>query len=243
MFLKAEQIEKTFGKEKVLKKLNFELAHRQMLSILGRSGCGKTTLLKVIAGLEQTDAGQIFLDDRPMNDVPAYRRNIVYLYQEPLLFPHLNAFDNVAFGLRLRKEKESAIKAKTEEMLEQLGLSEQAGKMPGQLSGGQRQRVSFGRALIINPRMILLDEPFNALDTETRKNMQELLRSIAARFRITGIFVTHDLKEAILMGDRIALMEEGRLKVYPDKAAFIADADTGVRQEVEFWKGLFYSRQ
>lgn len=238
MFLKTTNLSKTYGKERVLQDLSFSLEAHRMMSVLGRSGSGKTTLLKIIAGLETPDGGSVELGGRAMNDVPAHQRNIVYLYQEPLLFPHLNAFENIAFGLRLRKLPEVEIRLKTSEMLDSLELGGQAKKMPGQLSGGQRQRVAFGRALIVNPRVLLLDEPFGALDTETRSAMQQLLKRMVAAFKITTLFVTHDLKEALLMGDEIALMQGGVLKKYESKAGFVRDARTGVQEEIGFWANL-----
>lgn len=238
MFLEAIDIKKTYGPEAVLRELSFQLAEHEMLSILGRSGSGKTTLLKILAGLETPDGGRVLLRGQDMGPVPPNRRNMVYLYQEPLLFPHLDVFENVAFGLRLRKLPAADVRKRVMEMLDNLELPEQARKMPHQLSGGQKQRVAFGRALIINPRVLLLDEPFGALDSETRASMQELLKRIAETFAITALFVTHSLKEALIMGDRIGLMQEGRLKVYDSKKDFIADADTGVQEELAFWRGI-----
>ncbi len=237
MYLRIENINKEFGQERVLRDLSFELAERRMLSILGRSGSGKTTLLKVIAGLEQPDTGEIWIENQLMNEVRPHQRNFVYIYQEPLLFPHLNVFENIAFGLRLRKVKEGKIKKSVIEMLAELELSDQSKKMPHQLSGGQRQRVAFGRALIINPKVLLLDEPFGALDTETRQNMQQLLKKIVELHPITSVFVTHDLKEAIVMGDEIGMMERGKLEIYKDKKAFI-NSNESVRGEIDFWKNL-----
>lgn len=237
MFLQIEQLTKHFGEESVLKELSFDLEKQKLLSILGKSGSGKTTLLKIIAGLETTDSGVIKVDNKVINDVPPQRRNIVYLYQEPLLFPHLNVFENVAFGLRLRKKKDSDIRQKVLQMLAELELSDQAAKMPTQLSGGQRQRVAFGRALIINPKVLLLDEPFGALDTETRATMQVLLKRIIAEHPITTIFVTHDLKEAIQMGDTIGVIEKGQLEIYQDKLDFI-QRNESVKREISFWQRL-----
>src|SRR5262249_13796668 len=153
-----------------------------------RSGCGKTTLLKIIAGLLDPDSGAVFLQETNINGVPAHKRNIVYLYQEALLFPHLNVFENIAFGLRLRKMPEAIIHNRTMEMIRSLELEEQREKMPHLLSGGQKQRVSFGRALIINPLLLLLDEPFGNLDVGTRAGMQEFFRTVAQKFKITSIF-------------------------------------------------------
>ncbi len=238
MLLQINHIDKTFGPEQVLRDCGLTLPAGHTLSILGRSGSGKTTLLKIIAGLEMPDRGEVLLDDRRMNDVPPQRRGMVYLYQEPLLFPHLTIFDNVAFGLRLRRLPDAEVRERTGQMLADLDLADHARKGPEQLSGGQRQRVAFGRAIIVNPRVLLLDEPFGALDTETRADMQALFQRLARRYRITSIFVTHDLKEALLMGDRLAVMDHGRLKHYADRKAFIDDGNTGVRGEMDFWRGL-----
>lgn len=238
MFLEVQNIVKSFQKEQVVKDLNFSLDTHKTLSILGKSGCGKTTMLKIIAGLEKPDAGTITLNGENINEKSPEKRSVVYLYQEDLLFPHLNVFENIAFGLRLKKLPKDEIKAKVEKMIDSLELIGQAYKMPHQLSGGQRQRVSFGRAIITNPSLLLLDEPFGSLDAGTRQRMQGLFKKLASQFNITSLFVTHDLKEAILMGDEIAFMQSGHLKVYKDKGEFISDPDTGVQDEIGFWEGL-----
>ena len=236
-FLELENIEKSFGDSSVLNRISLELEEHQTLAVLGRSGCGKTTLLKIIAGLLDSN-GRIMLDGRAMNGLLPQQRGIVYLYQESLLFPHLNVFENVAFGLRLRKLPETDIRHRVSALLEALGLSDQGLKMPTALSGGQKQRVAFGRALIIQPKLLLLDEPFGALDVETRSAMQSLFKKIASEVGITTLFVTHDLKEAVLMGDRLGYMEHGQLEIFDSLAAFIADERTGMRQEIEFWQKL-----
>lgn len=238
MFLEIKNLEKRFGNEVVVRDLNVSLQKHTTLSILGKSGCGKTTMLKIIAGLVDLDKGEILLDGKNMKGVDPAMRNTVYLYQEDLLFPHLSVFENIAFGLRVKKMADSRVKELVKEMIDNLELEGQDDKMPHQLSGGQRQRVSFGRAIIINPALLLLDEPFGSLDAGTRLNMQKLFRRLANKFSITSMFVTHDLKEAILMGDKIAYMDKGKLKVYKDKNAFIADDGTGVRKEIEFWQNL-----
>lgn len=238
MFLDVQNIQKSFGGESVLQGIDFALEARETLSILGRSGCGKTTLLKIIAGLEEADAGSLLLDGVDMMGLPPQQRGIVYLYQEPLLFPHLNVFDNIAFGLRLRKLDAGHIREQVDGMIASLELERHAAKMPHQLSGGQRQRVAFGRAIIVNPRLLLLDEPFGNLDVEIRGTMQTLFKRLAATFEITTLFVTHDLKEAILMGDRIAYMHGGKLKTYTSKEDFIADPHVGVQNEIAFWNSL-----
>lgn len=238
MFLRVEQLKKQYGLEPVLHGLDLFLEARHTLSILGRSGSGKTTLLKLIAGLEDPDAGMIQLDGQDVTGLSPQERGIVYLYQEPLLFPHLNVFENLAFGLRLRHLGEDAVHHRVGEMLESLGLQEHARKRPYQLSGGQRQRVAFGRAIIINPPLLLLDEPFGSLDSEIRADMQQLFKHLAAAYQITTVFVTHDLKEAMLMGDRLAVLRAGTLVTYPSLEAFIDDPETGVARELLFWEGL-----
>ena len=242
MLLKVQSLNKSFQSDRVLSDLSFSLNEHHNLSIVGRSGCGKTTLLKIIAGLLSADSGKIFLQETLVNEVPAHKRNIVYLYQETLLFPHLDVFENIAFGLRLRKLPENEIQEKTDQMIQSLQIHEHAHKMPHQLSGGQKQRVSFGRAFIVNPLLLLLDEPFGNLDAETRTSMQTFFRNVARQFKITSIFVTHDLKEAILMGDQIALMQKGRLEVFDSVQQFIHDPKTGVQREIEFWEGLIQKR-
>ncbi len=238
MFLEVRNLIKAFGREPVLHHLSLDLPEHETLSILGRSGCGKTTLLKLIAGLIDPDDGDIRLNDTSINHVAPQHRNIVYLYQESLLFSHLNVFENVAFGLRLRKVPSATIAEKTERMLEHLGLETHRKKRPEQLSGGQRQRVAFGRALIINPTLMLLDEPFSNLDAEIRTQMQELFKRVAQEFAITAIFVTHDLKESLIMGDRMAQMSGGKLRSFSSKEEFVNDPETGVGAELHFWESL-----
>ncbi len=238
MFLEVQHIVKSFGAEHVVKDLSFSLSAKNTLSVLGKSGCGKTTMLKTIGGLMSPDAGSIVLNGEDITLKKPEKRNIVYLYQEDLLFPHLNAYENIAFGLRIKKIPEREISHKVNAMLHSLELEEQAKKMPSNLSGGQRQRVSFGRAIITNPSLLLLDEPFGSLDSGTRQRMQELFKKLTKDYGITSLFVTHDLKEAVLMGDQIGYMQMGLLKVYPNKKDFINDPETGVQNEIQFWGSL-----
>lgn len=238
MLLSVQHINKKYKNEDVLRNISLSLDAHRTLSILGKSGCGKTTLLKIIAGIELQDSGSIVLHDVNINLLPPNKRTIVYMSQEPLLFPHLNVFENIAFGLRIRKEQHSTIKTKVNNLIEELGLTAHHCKMPVQLSGGQKQRVNFGRSLIINPPLILLDEPFGNLDTQTRAEMQLLFKQIAAQFSISSIFVTHDVKEALIMADSIGYMKDGNLKTYDNKNSFITDNNTGVQQEIDFWKKL-----
>ncbi len=235
--LDIHHLRKSFGTTTVLHDITFTLEAHQTLAVLGRSGCGKTTLLKIIAGLLDGE-GAIHLHGADITNQSPQQRGVVYLYQEALLFPHLDVFENIAFGLRLRRESAANVRERTGQMLENLDLTAHIHKMPTELSGGQKQRVAFGRALIIQPKLLLLDEPFGALDVETRTNMQGVFKRIAAAQGITAIFVTHDLKEAVLMGDRLGYMHNGQLEIYPNQAAFVQDERTGMQQEIVFWKNI-----
>ncbi len=236
--LHIQNLSKTFGNERVLADVNLHLAQHKVLSLLGSSGSGKTTLLKIIAGLEQPSSGEIFLNETEISQQPPQNRNIVYLYQEALLFPHFDVFENIAFGLRLKKQSNQAIKEKVQQMLHYLDIEKHAEKMPNQLSGGQKQRVSFGRAMVVEPKLLLLDEPFGALDSNTRQKMQSLFIKLVEQLKISALFVTHDLKEAIIMGDSIGKIQKGKLIQYESKQAFFEDETSGVKNEVDFWKGI-----
>jgi ABC-type Fe3+/spermidine/putrescine transport system ATPase subunit len=236
--LKAQNITKNFKSEQVLSNLNLKLYTGETISVLGASGSGKTTLLKILAGLERPDQGIVLIDDTDVQTIPAQKRQIVYLYQEALLFPHLDVFENIAFGLRLRKVSEKQIQQHTNQMINRLGLKGMDKKMPHQLSGGQKQRVSFGRALITNPKVLLLDEPFGSLDADTRSNMQQFFKDLANEFQITAVFVTHNVKEAILMGDRIATLTNGQLDIFDSTQEFINTGNDLVQDEIKFWRSI-----
>ena len=238
MFLEVNHIQKKYKDKQVIQDVSFGLQAHQTLSVLGKSGCGKSTLLKIVAGIEDQDNGEVILNGKNISKIKSNERNIVYLFQEPLLFPNLNVFENIAFGLRIRKMASADVEQKVGQMLESLELQDHSKKMPHQISGGQKQRVAFGRALIINPPLILLDEPFSSLDVETRATMQQLYKTIAKKFNITALFVTHDLKEALLMGDKISYMDEGLLEIFNSKKEFIEADKTGVKSEIDFWNNL-----
>ncbi|MFN7266235.1 MAG: ABC transporter ATP-binding protein, partial [Bacteroidota bacterium] len=174
MNIKVDKISVNRSGQQVLNDLSFELKDGLILSVMGRSGCGKTTLLRVIAGLGAPDSGTVGIGGRDVTNMPPQLRGAVYLYQEALLFPHLNVLENLVFGLKIRGEDKKSAEEKAGEMLEQLELTSHARKKTEQLSGGQRQRVAFGRALLVSPAVLLLDEPFSNLDSETRSAMQQL---------------------------------------------------------------------
>ncbi len=238
ILLSLRGLRKAYGKELLFDKLNIELAAQQTLVILGRSGCGKSTLLRMLAGLETLDSGAIQLQGCCIDKLPPQRRGIVYLGQEALLFDHLNVFENIAFGLRLRGLPAAEIEQRVNAMLSHLGLEAHSHKPVEQLSGGQKQRVAFGRALAIRPQILLLDEPFSSLDADIRADMQQLFRSMAAQFAITALFVTHDAEEALRIGDRFAHLQNGLLTVYASRADFINDPATGVSRKIDFWQRL-----
>ena len=239
--IEVKNLFKRYGHEAILESMSFDLLPESTLSVLGKSGCGKTTLLKILSGLEQADAGSFLVSGEEMFSLPPRLRGVVYLSQEPLLFPHFNVFDNLAYGLRLRKENPQSINRQVDQMLDQLALGDHRDKMPEALSGGQKQRVAFGRALVINPRIMLLDEPFASLDPLMRVEMQNLFMAMQKQCKITSIFVTHDLKEALVMGHSLGRMEGGQMKVYVHRGDFIREPASGVYQEAEFWNKLLTS--
>ena len=232
-----------FDGTSILQNVCLKLKEGTTLSIIGKSGSGKTTLLKILAGLQSGYSGSVELNSEPIDQMPPQKRGIVYLYQEPLLFPHLTVWENIAFGLRIRKKENGHIKHETEKMLSDLQLDGHERKLPNQLSGGQKQRVAFGRALIIRPRVLLLDEPFGSLDADTRSDMQELFSQISKQYKITALFVTHDVKEALIVGDEFGMIEHGDLKLFSSREHFINDAGTGVQDELKFWTKLIESNE
>jgi putrescine transport system ATP-binding protein len=236
--IKVDNISVSRSGVQILNNLSFELNDGNILAVMGKSGCGKTTLLRIIAGLAAADNGRISIGGRDVTGVPPQQRRAVYLYQEALLFPHLNVLENLAFGMKIKGENRINAESKAFEMLEQLDLLPHARKRSEQLSGGQRQRVAFGRALLASPAVLLLDEPFSNLDNETRAAMQQLYRKLTQERSITTVFVTHDLKEAVIMGDRLSYLENGMLHVYDNLVTFGADPRTGMQREIGFWQSL-----
>ena len=209
--LALEGVAKRYGGRTVLHDISLELAPGEFLSLLGPSGCGKTTLLRIVAGFERTDGGRVRLGEADISSLPANRRNMGMVFQAYSLFPNLSAADNVRFGLRVRRLARAEQRRRVAQMLELVGLSEQADKYPHQLSGGQQQRVALARALAIQPALLLLDEPLSALDAKVRVQLREEIRRIQRETGITTLFVTHDQEEALSISDRVAVMYAGEL--------------------------------
>jgi putative spermidine/putrescine transport system ATP-binding protein len=205
---------RVFGQARALDQMSLEIAAGELVALLGPSGCGKTTALRIVAGFEYADAGEVLIDGRDISGVPAARRDMGMVFQSYSLFPNMNALDNVAFGLRMRKVGGSARRKRAGELLEMVGLSAQAGQYPHQLSGGQQQRVALARALAVEPRVLLLDEPLSALDAKVRQQLREQIRSLQQRLGTTTLFVTHDQEEALSMSDRVGVMRAGRVRSY-----------------------------
>ena len=229
--LKLENITVSFDGETVLDNLSLSIKDGEFVTFLGASGCGKTTTLRVIAGFITPDSGDVFFDGERINDLPPHKRQVNTIFQRYALFPHLNVFDNVAFGLKNAGMKKDVIKPKVEEMLDLVNMKAFAHRKIQTLSGGQQQRVAIARALVNNPRVLLLDEPLSALDYKLRKDMQNELRRIQRATGITFIFVTHDQEEALSMSDTVVVMNEGKIQqigsptdIYNEpQNAFVAD--------------------
>lgn len=224
-------ISKSFDGETVLDNMTLEIEDKEFVTLLGPSGCGKTTTLRIIGGFESPDVGEVFFDGAKINDLPPYKRHVNTVFQKYALFPHLNVFENIAFGLRLAGLPREEIRARVEEMLSLVSLKGFEKKNVNLLSGGQQQRVAIARALINKPRVLLLDEPLGALDLKLRKDMQAELKNIQQATGITFIYVTHDQEEALSMSDTVVVMENGKIQqigsptdIYNEpKNAFVAD--------------------
>jgi spermidine/putrescine ABC transporter ATP-binding subunit len=198
--------------------LSLDVCQGEFLTLLGPSGCGKTTTLRMIAGFVKPDEGRVWLHGEDITEVPPDRRNIGMVYQQYALFPHMSVFENVAFGLRVRKLPTREIRSRVEAALDRVRLRDLTGRLPRTLSGGQQQRVALARALVIEPRVLLLDEPLSNLDAKLRREMQLELRRLQHELAVTTIYVTHDQGEALAMSDRIAVMNRGRVEQVDDPA-------------------------
>lgn len=202
------------GKNDILKDLRLSIEKGELVSLLGPSGCGKTTTLRVIAGLIEPNDGNFIVDEMDLTKVPVHKRNFGMVFQSYALFPHLTIFENVAFGLKLKKEKKASIEEKVVNMLEKTGLAEFADRYPKQLSGGQRQRVALARALVMEPKLLLLDEPLSNLDAKLRVTMRMEIKRIQRQLGITTVFVTHDQEECFSISDKVAVMNKGVIEQY-----------------------------
>ncbi|MDF1617607.1 ABC transporter ATP-binding protein [Petrocella sp. FN5] len=211
MKLRVEGIRKAFGQESVLKDIHFDAQEGKFLSILGDSGSGKSTILKIITGLVEPDDGRVFLDGEDITHKDPAQRGIAYVFQSPLLFPHLTVYENIAFGLEVKKVSKSELQKRVSELLSLLKIEELASRYPAQISGGQQQRVSIARALATKPSLILMDEPFSGLDPTLRMEMGTLIKSLQELLHLTIIFVTHDVNESLRLSDQIALIADGQI--------------------------------
>lgn len=230
MYVELKNINKHFGNFKASDNVSFGIEKGKLIGLLGPSGSGKTTILRMIAGLETPDNGDIIIDGKVINNVPASKRGIGFVFQSYALFRYMTVFENIAFGLRVLKKSDSEIKDRVAELVKLIGLDGLENRYPSQLSGGQRQRVAFARALAPNPQLLLLDEPFAAIDAKVRQELRHWLKEMIAKLGVTSIFVTHDQDEAIEVADEIIIMNKGRidqigkpLDVYSTpKTAFVA---------------------
>ena len=231
VLIRLNGICKSFDGETILDHINLEIHNKEFITLLGPSGCGKTTTLRIIGGFETPDEGDVFFDGKRINDIPPYQRQVNTVFQRYALFPHLNVFDNIAFGLRIQKCSDAQIKEKVKEMLALVNLRGFERRRVNTLSGGQQQRVAIARALVNQPKVLLLDEPLAALDLKLRKDMQNELKNIQHQTGITFIYVTHDQEEALSMSDTVVVMAHGKIQqigtptdIYNEPInAFVAD--------------------
>ncbi len=216
MSIQVQNIHKAFGDFVALGDVSLDFPTGELVALLGPSGCGKTTLLRIIAGLESADGGRVLLDGEDASDTHVRERHVGFVFQHYALFRHMSVFDNVAFGLRMKprsqRPSEKAIRTKVHDLLKLVQLDWLADRFPAQLSGGQRQRIALARALAVEPRVLLLDEPFGALDAKVRKELRRWLRRLHDELHITSIFVTHDQEEALEVADRVVLMDHGKVE-------------------------------
>ncbi|CAG8998596.1 MAG: Vitamin B12 import ATP-binding protein BtuD [Candidatus Celerinatantimonas neptuna] len=209
--VKITHLEKHFAEKTVFADINLDIHDGELLTLLGPSGCGKSTLLRCLAGLTEVNKGTIHLGKQEITHLPPQQRNIGMVFQSYALFPNLTVSENIAFGLKIQKIEQAEIKQRVSEILELVELNEYANRHPASLSGGQRQRVALARSLVVQPKVLLLDEPLSALDARIRKNLRSQIRTIQQELNLTTVFVTHDQEEALTMSDRIALMNEGSI--------------------------------
>ena len=218
MSIQVEHVEKQFNQYKALHDINITFPTGELVALLGPSGCGKTTLLRIIAGLEQADSGRIILNGTDASEIHVRERHVGFVFQHYALFRHMTIFENIAFGLRVKPRKirpdAATIQKKVMNLLELVQLGHIADRYPRQLSGGQRQRVALARALAVEPQVLLLDEPFGALDAQVRKELRRWLRQLHDELHVTSLFVTHDQEEALEVADRVVLMNAGKIEQF-----------------------------
>ena len=210
--ISLQGISKTYEDNTVLDGLNLDIKKNEFLTLLGLSGCGKTTTLKIIAGFEYADDGKVLFENKDMNNIPPYERAVNTVFQKYALFPHMNIYENIAFGLKIKKMPKDDIDRKVKEMLKLVALEGFEKRSVDSLSGGQQQRIAIARALVNEPKVLLLDEPLGALDLKLRQEMQTELKKIQQKLGITFIFVTHDQEEALTMSDTIVVMNKGKIQ-------------------------------
>ncbi|RLF25672.1 MAG: ABC transporter ATP-binding protein, partial [Thermoprotei archaeon] len=229
--VKLVEVTKRFGDFVAVDHISFHVREGEFFTLLGPSGCGKTTTLRLIAGFYKPDEGEIYFDNKLVNDLPPWKRNIGMVFQNYALWPHMNVWDNIAYGLKVRKIPRREIEKRVKEAIRLVGLEGLEKRKPSQLSGGQQQRVALARALVIEPQVLLLDEPLSNLDAKVRAQLRVEIRKLQKKLKITTIYVTHDQEEALSISDRVAVMSHGRIlqigtprEVYENPSSrFIAD--------------------
>ena len=235
--LLLKNISKYYGSTPVLENLSLDVALGRFMCLLGSSGSGKTTLLRLIAGLENLDDGKIFINEKLCSEgrillVPPSKRDIGFIFQELALWPHMTVYENIAFGLKIKKSKN--IKSIISETLEFLGIGDQAKKYPSQLSGGQQQLVAIARSLVLNPKILVMDEPLANLDVKLKSKIRSQIKDLTEKFSITIIYVTHDHHEAFLLADEIAVIHQGKIKAIGTPEEIKKSTDNYVREFIEF---------
>lgn len=231
LVLQLKQINKYFGRSHVIKDVNIDFEKGHFVTFLGPSGCGKTTLLRMVAGFYEPDDGEILLNGKRIERIPPYSRNTAMVFQEYALFPHMNVFDNVSYGLRVKNRPKEEIERRVKEALDLMQLKGMEDRFPNQMSGGQQQRVAVARALVMNPEVLLLDEPLSNLDAKLRENVRVELRDIQKKMGLSTIYVTHDQSEALSMSDMIVVLKGGVVHqtgspqeiYFEPKTLFVAD--------------------
>jgi sulfate transport system ATP-binding protein len=245
MHVELKNINKVFGRFKASDNVSFQIEKGRLVGLLGPSGSGKTTILRIIAGLENPDSGDIFIDGVRVNDTPASQRGVGFVFQNYALFRYMRVFENIAFGLEVQKKDKRFIKERVESLIKLIGLEGLEKRFPHQLSGGQKQRVAFARAIAPNPHLLLLDEPFAAIDAKVRKELRAWLRETISKVGITSIFVTHDQDEAVEVADEIIITNQGRIEqidipaeIYKNPATPFAARFIGQSTVIERWGEL-----